>query len=211
MIVLHDNWISLFPDAPTEKHTSIFQEIQDRYSEKHRHYHSLHHLRTMFESWEQIKNQLDAPREVALAIWFHDVIYAPRRKDNEAQSAEFAKEKLTELQVPEASIERICQMILASAQHMERGENESRDLQYFLDLDLIILGVDRAAYREYTQQVRKEYKWVPRPLYRKGRRKVLKAFLDSERLYRTAYFGEKYEEDARENLRWELRKINFST
>jgi predicted metal-dependent HD superfamily phosphohydrolase len=52
--------------------------------------------------------------------------------------------------------------------------------------------------------VRKEYAIYPDLLYRPGRIKVLKYFLEKPRIYHTPYFWEKYEEQARANMEAEL-------
>jgi predicted metal-dependent HD superfamily phosphohydrolase len=66
-----------------------------------------------------------------------------------------------------------------------------------------VLSADQAIYEQYARAVRKEYRLIPRPIYRKGRLKVLQAFLDSERIYHSAPWRDR-EEAARRNIRWEM-------
>ena len=49
-----------------------------------------------------------------LAILFHDVVYDPRRSDNEAVSADVAKRELAALGVGTALIDRVVHLVLAS-------------------------------------------------------------------------------------------------
>jgi predicted metal-dependent HD superfamily phosphohydrolase len=75
------------------------------------------------------------------------------------------------------------------------------DQQLLVDIDLAILCTAPARFSEYDRQVREEYSWVPGLLYRIKRKAVLKHFLSRERLYNTAHFQERYEHQARINLK----------
>lgn len=76
-----------------------------------------------------------------------------------------------------------------------------------MDSDLSILGVSEKAYLEYTKQVRKEYAIYPNIIYNPNRKKILEFFLKEPRIYKTDYFYEKYEQQARKNMKEEIKKI----
>ena len=78
------------------------------------------------------------------------------------------------------------------------------DVNYFTDADLSILGTSSSDYENYTGQIRKEYSAYPDFIYKQGRRKVLKHFIEMARIYKTPYFFDKYEHQARVNLTNEL-------
>src|SRR5262245_19242521 len=67
-----------------------FDALVAAYSEPARHYHNLEHLGEMFRVASRLATHADDATAVQLAIWFHDAIYDPRGKDNEARSAAFA-------------------------------------------------------------------------------------------------------------------------
>ncbi len=53
----------------------IWNRIREKYSEPHRFYHTLTHIDSMLNHLDRIKPD---GVELALAVWFHDVIYDPR-------------------------------------------------------------------------------------------------------------------------------------
>jgi hypothetical protein len=58
-----------------------------------RHYHNLVHLVCMFDFVKRASKAgvtLTDPAAVEWAVWFHDIVYQPSSKSNEADSAELA-------------------------------------------------------------------------------------------------------------------------
>ena len=185
---------------------SLFFNIERSYSGKDRHYHNLQHIFIMLkgaEAMEELAGDYDALR---FAIWYHDIVYNSLKHDNEEKSADAAEEALRQLKCPPAKIGKVKHMILRTKKHMDK-ENDDIDTSILLDLDLAILGTDRERYKEYMQQVRDEYGWVPGIMYRQGRKKVLQMFLDAENIYRLNEFQKRFEAKARENLRYELDSL----
>ncbi|MGE3174404.1 MAG: hypothetical protein AB7O97_17370 [Planctomycetota bacterium] len=87
------------------------------------------------------------------------------------------------------------------------GVAAAADARVLLDADLGILGAEPARFDEYERQIRAEYAWVPGPLYRRERRKVLAAFAARPRLFGTAGFHAAREGRARDNLARALRQL----
>jgi predicted metal-dependent HD superfamily phosphohydrolase len=85
--------------------------------------------------------------------------------------------------------------------------SENTDTNLFTDADLSILGQPWETYLAYAQNVRKEYGQYPKIIYRSGRKKVLRHFLEMERIFKTEYFFEKYEICARKNIEQELENL----
>ena len=61
-------------------------EILKNYDEQHRFYHNLYHLIDMLTNAKKLGIELTD--SLVLAIVFHDIIYDPKRKDNEERSAD---------------------------------------------------------------------------------------------------------------------------
>jgi predicted metal-dependent HD superfamily phosphohydrolase len=77
----------------------------------------------------------------------------------------------------------------------------------FLDLDLSILGASEDEYDGYKKQIREEYSYYSVDEYKNGRIKIMKGFLNRERLYFTDDFHMKYETRARENIEREIKSL----
>ena len=88
MNTLSDRWRALFPEHPHA--ARWWTELERRHTEPQRHYHTLEHLEAMFRHWDAHRDALRDPEAVALAIFFHDIVYQPGRADNEAESAKLA-------------------------------------------------------------------------------------------------------------------------
>jgi predicted metal-dependent HD superfamily phosphohydrolase len=204
MTELENRWHTLVAGlpAPVPAKREVLADLLARYQATGRHYHNLAHLRAMFALAQQYGPQLRQPVLVALAIWFHDAVYNPLRSDNEAQSATLARRQLELLGLPNPDIDRVEQLILATKAHQAHSDP---DTEYLLDFDLAILAAPLPHYQAYAQQIRQEYDLVPNLLYRPGRRKVLKSFLDRPAIFH--HLGAAAEAQARANLTAELADL----
>ena len=66
------------------------QEMLTRWSEPHRRYHDVDHLRSVLHIVDQLAGDAVDPDAVRLAAWFHDAVYSGRPGDDERTSAELA-------------------------------------------------------------------------------------------------------------------------
>lgn len=183
---------------------TYWRELERAYSGKNRHYHNLQHLEHLWAALLDARALVSNWEAVIWALFYHDAVYKVRRRDNEAQSAALAIQRLGPLGVSQEQLQRVEALILATQGH---APGTHPDIDYFTDADLAILGTPPERYREYTRQIRAEYAIYPDFLYRPGRKKVLMAFLYMEYLYKTPHFRARYEALARENLRAELAEL----
>lgn len=179
-------------------------EIEKKYSGKSRHYHNLQHLENMFEEIDAVRNQIEKFDNISFSIFYHDIIYDATSKLNEEKSADAAKERLESLDVNNDDIQKVYKQILSTKSHQK---SEDEDANFLLDADLSILGKNSETYSEYTKQIRKEYSIYPDFLYKSGRKKVLQHFLELESIYKTGFFRNKYETQARQNIEFELKSL----
>lgn len=189
---------------PKTSATAALDELIRAYSEPGRHYHNLDHIAALLELLDRHGNDLRTRDAVELAIFFHDAVYVPTRPDNEAASAALARARLTQLGVGDALVSEVEHLILATRHGASLADADSDpDLALLLDLDLSVLGAERAAYAAYARAIRSEYAIVPDDLYRPGRRRVLAEFLARPRIYATPRLRDLWEVTARSNLQWE--------
>ena len=165
----------------------LFNRLVAAYGEKHRHYHTLQHLRECMQLLDEVRMHAQKPAEVELALWMHDAVYDPQRDDNEERSAEWARE---------VAGDRLHALVMATKDHRA----QDADAQLLVDIDLAILGSSPERFAESSRQVRQEYAHVPDEEFRARRRGILQAFLDRERIYQTEMLWKRFEVQARLNL-----------
>lgn len=186
--------------APAEIAAAEWSRIETAYGAPERRYHGLSHLDFLFRELD--RRSPAEPLRLAFAAWYHDLVYDPQRGDNEAGSAEIAREALPRMGADEDLTERVARLIEATADHLAGGSDADDNL--FLDMDFCILGAPAAIYDAYAEGVRQEYAWAPDDLYAAGRGDFLKRALERERVFLTEAFEAEYGAQARENMAREL-------
>jgi predicted metal-dependent HD superfamily phosphohydrolase len=195
-----------FNPLPTtiQKWTSV---LLSTYSEPHRYYHTTTHIYTMLQHFSSSLPIISNPTAVGLAIIFHDWEYIPHSPPrwNEEQSIVHFSGFAEELNLPAPLITTVKKYITATISHkLAEEDKEDEDLKLFLDFDLEVLGRERSEYIVYMRQIRREYNQFTDDMYWHGRKAVLERFLERDRLFFSEEFCEKFEETAKENLRWEV-------
>jgi len=189
--------------------TALKAELAGLYRAPGRHYHGLAHIEALLALAAEYRSALSDPEAVEAAIWFHDAIYDSRAKDNETQSADLARSKLTG-RTDETRIDRIIAMIEATATHEVPAladPDHVRDAALLLDMDLSILGAAPDVFDAYEQAVRREYDWVVEPAWKAGRAAVLKNFLARPHIFHTPEFRDRFEAQARENTARSVERL----
>ena len=175
----------------------LYQEILNYYSSENRYYHNLNHLTNIYSELPILNDSIE------FAIFYHDIIYDIKKKDNEYQSALLCKKRLLDLNVDEEVIKEATKLVIETKNHNPSSLNNA----LFLDADLSILGKDYKTYQHYTKMIRLEYSLFSDYEYYEGRKKVLEKFLKKDRIYKSNYFYRKYELQARKNILKELYQI----
>lgn len=185
--------------------------LEAAYASPPRAYHDFHHVAEVLRHYAEVAAGpgWKQPREVALAVLYHDAIHEPGHGDNEARSARFALEQIARWQ-PEAGIDaqRVAHLIGLTARHGGfvptdfDDDPAPEDARLFLDCDMAILGAEPAVFDAYDRGIAAEYRGaVPAWLFRLKRRGFLKALLARERIFLSEYFHARLDGRARGNLR----------
>ena len=176
----------------------LWLDVGSRYTEPHRHYHTLEHIAASLAHLDEVEQNPD----IEGAIWFHDVIYDPARTDNEERSAEFFLESTRQWIDPDWAA-RIHRLILATDFRTPRQDDP--DARLMTDIDLAVLGAADDLYDAYARAIRLEYAHVSDDVFREGRTRVMKRFIEQP-VYRTPFFQSR-EAAARANILRELESF----
>jgi predicted metal-dependent HD superfamily phosphohydrolase len=180
-----------------------YAKLTEAYAEPQRHYHNQQHIAECLAEFEAASHLARLPVAVELALWFHDAVYDPKAGDNEEQSAEMARNCLEGAGLP-ALAATVVGLVMATKSHVIAGNS---DAALVVDVDLSILGQSEDRFAEYETQIREEYSWVPKPIFKPRRAEILQRFLDRERIYTHELFVNRYEQNARRNLEGSIQKL----
>lgn len=200
--------------APLAPSPALVHLLAEAYAEPPRGYHHLGHVDEVLAwfDWAGERVAWRQPKEVFVATLFHDAVYVPGAKDNEARSAALAQEVLAGRAACGALAElagidgaRVAELIALTARHGQLAPGDVDDeAARFLDCDLAILAAEPARYRRYTDQIAAEYSALPAAAYRAGRRAFVAGLAARPRLFLSDLFHHALDARARENLAAEL-------
>lgn len=214
------------------KHHDLFRKLQERgahgnemqfwkalvlpyVTEPNRNYHGIGHIGEMLAELKTVEHLCSDPVLVAYAIWLHDIVNDTmvRRNENEERSAEIAVQLAQSLGLPTEFCQKVHAMIMATKHNRLVVD---ADTQVLVDLDLAILGARQRVFREYEDNIRKEYAWMheeptlqgqAESVFNSRRLEFLRAFYLKKYLYHTEHFRTKYEAAARANLEASIKML----
>ena len=203
--MIEKRWKHLMTRFEFNENSAELIELKKKYNEKQRAYHNMEHVIDCLNQLDNYEEDIADRDAIELAIWYHDIIYNPYGKDNEIKSAEEASQFMTKQKASINHIEQVYQLILCTL-HTKPPANEAQAL--IMDIDISILGSPEKQYLEYCQKIRKEYKWIPGPIYRSKRKEIMNRFLQRKCLYFTEYYYSKLEKKARINISQEIQRLS---
>ncbi|MBI1968799.1 hypothetical protein HYS49_02715 [Candidatus Woesearchaeota archaeon] len=197
---LRANWNDLCDrlHVPQEEAKQTLQDLQQRYGEPHRHYHTLDHIAHCLKEFGTAQHLAKKPDIVQLALWFHDIVYEPGNPENEINSAEAARAFGERVGLDALDRLRVYELIVTTQYVVRPGTDDAR---LIWDIDLSSLGLPWEEFAQNSRNIREEFTQVPDELFYAGRKAMLSRFLAwRPRIYCTDFFREKYEQQAEENL-----------
>ncbi|XP_039276905.1 uncharacterized protein LOC120348811 [Nilaparvata lugens] len=217
MASVEETWRGLAKDigASEEKTSEWWTRIVQAYSEESRKFHNINYLAIKLENFETIKCKLKNRNAVGIAIFFHHFEYDPKMVDCFKKNLEHFDIFANDCAIKsESELYKSVVSLLESVdthstdEHKTGGVFGAEDGHYFLDLDMAVLGGDSEYYAtEYATNIQAEYDFLPEPMYKGLRLKVLQSFLQIPNIFATKEFREKYEEQARANIQKEVEKL----
>jgi len=208
-----------------DRSSQAFARLETAWSAPHRRYHDREHLLDCLRELDGVRRESGGPAsgtaaqgtraDVAeLALWYHDAVYDPGRRDSEELSARLllaeaaasnipsrlalasaACVRATAHGAPRAATDRA-----ADALHAATSASSEPPIDLVNDIDLAILGRDDLRFLEYEYSVEEEYAHVWSPYYFVARGRFLEALLAAPSIYRTRHFRARYEARARAHL-----------
>lgn len=198
-----------FIPALNEEYEWCVKFVWDEYCQPHRFYHTWHHIHNMFAIARDLGEELTVNQRVA--ILYHDIVYIPGSNDNERLSVLLLKTHIAQNPTqfkeafPNANIETISAIIMDTKDH---NPSQYRESKLVLDLDMSILATNQFDYYQYTLDIRKEYADFDGERMNVGRAVFLQGILLQPNIFFTDVCKARFEQAARDNIKWELDELN---
>lgn len=200
--VLSSRWETLGLNAP-----ALGNELLDCWSQEQRQYHDRAHLLAVLKALDTLSDTAEHGADLLalrLAAWFHDAVYRGTPIDEE-ESAALAATRLGELGIDPQVVDEVVRLVLLTRTHKPTPGDTSGAL--LCDADLEVLARPAAAYKRYTEAVRREYAHVPDTDFARGRTLILRGLLEGGSLYSSERARSLWEGAARANLEAELNDL----
>lgn len=186
-------------------------ELEATYATPQRAYHDFDHVQAVLRHYDAVAAGpgWTQPREVFLAVLYHDAIYEAGRRDNESRSAQLAREHIARW-LPDLEIDavRVAALIELTSRHGQLAREDldvdacPDDARRFLDCDMAILGAPPDEFDAYDRGIAEEYRGhVPGWLFKRNRRRFLRSLLARDHIFLSEFFHLRLDAQARSNLR----------
>lgn len=208
--VIRDNRLS-------KTSVAYWEEIKTAYVG--RPYHNLIHLTYLFKILDiyklhckDKKDYIAPSKNLTLAIFMHDFVCDASPKEhplnNEHSSANTAlfwcRKGVFERDISGVTVHRL---IMATVP--EPKDDLTDEQKLMADLDFSILGTaDTATYNAYADGIRKEYYLYSDEDYKTGRLAFLFALLKRKHIFHLDFFRQMFEDQARQNITAEIKRLH---
>jgi predicted metal-dependent HD superfamily phosphohydrolase len=137
------------------------------------------------------------PDALEIAIWMHDAILEPGRRDNEAMSAELYLQVSADAHGDE--IRRLVSRLIMATLH-DGNTLEDADSIYMVDIDLSSFALSWDEFLRDSQDLRAENPHLSDADYQLNQTGFQRMLLARPRFFLSDFFFERYEQQARNNL-----------
>lgn len=133
------------------------EKLMSEYGSLDRFYHNWKHIEECIEQFARVKNRLDEPDVVEMAIYFHDIVYNVQRDDNESVSSVFFHAAAIKCKDTDFR-DKVTKMIRETKWFGNRyPKNIDGDMEYMHDIDYSIFAADLDRFLEYDAGIAQEY------------------------------------------------------
>ena len=195
-------WSRCAASPASPRGSTVYADLRRLYTAPHRFFHNLDHIGDCVRRVDEVAPLLEDPDAVELALWFHDAVYDVGTATNERRSAEMF------LALSEGASfgfrHRVCGLIMAT-RHARVVQGNDRS--FVVDIDLSGFGAPWDVFIENGARLRKESSAISDAQYHAGQIFFLSRLQRRPRFFATAYFRDRYEAVARQNLRRVLDEL----
>jgi predicted metal-dependent HD superfamily phosphohydrolase len=189
-------WHHCLLASANDESADVHAQLIAYYSEPQRFYHTLDHIEHCLSLFDKISHELQNPTALELAIWFHDVIYRPGSRSNEQLSADLFM-ALSDGVFDDPFRNTVYQLVMATLH--DGGEVENADAKYMVDIDLSSFGMPWAQFIRDSANLRLEMEDMPDDDFYRKQAIFQEKLFSQPRFFKTDYFYENYETQARQN------------
>lgn len=162
-------------------------DIISKYDEPHRFYHTRKHLSAILDCinggvYDLTEDELDI---LSICVYFHDVVYNPKKHDNEKMSVDLMNSYTN---IPE-DIRKKCAKIIMDTASSEPPKEKLSNIFWLADRDIFFKDFDELI--EYENNIFKEFQFVPYDIYKQKRIEFLNTCIGED----------KYGEEVNKNLK----------
>ena len=192
--------------------TKVVEQLETLRSNKYHNLNHIYHLVNVakqmdrhgcFATWEFYENLIHA-------LVFHDIVYVPGSKNNEADSAEFFRTSCRAM-LPNTDMERIYNAIMATTHTAPVTDGLA---QLVCDIDLVGLASHPAIFNANSEAIRQEYHFVDDVTYKNARIAFFRKLLNRPSIYQSVYFRTAapfvgFEQKAKNNIENHIRSLEI--
>ncbi len=197
-------WRRCLNKGAADASAAIHQRLVNAYNEPQRRYHTLAHIDHCLSLFDQCKSLATNPDALEIAVWFHDVIFTPGKRNNEARSAELYQE--LSAGVHDVEFRELVGRLIMATLHDGSSLDDS-DAGYMVDIDLSSFGLPWEDFMRDGQHLREENAQLSDAEYYRRQGDFQSCLLARPRFYVTDFFYQRYEQQAHDNLTRHFKQL----
>ncbi len=188
-------WQRCVDSPPSPDAAAVYADLSARMNSAGRRFHNLGHIDDCLRRFDEIAPRLDDRDAVELGLWFHDAVYEPGDPTNERRSAElFLRQSVGARGLLRR---RVTALILTTKRDRTPRSN---DCKFIDDIDLAGFGAPWDDFMRNGELLRREFAKQSDADYNRGLSSFLMGLRRRPRFFRTDYFAQRLEKQARNNV-----------